>query len=161
MASLIDFVDRLRILQDLPTRGVVALSGTEVNDDENCLLARALLCRVGTVVGKCTTLDPDWPWAMRFSDRLLTRRVGIIMGLEWLPTPRAVRLPDAVADLGVAQHNGWVEADDLGLLSGWWVPADDQDGATGKWSYLTPYQDDLLPGGDWKLSPPSWPRPRV
>lgn len=121
MASLVDFIDRVRTLQDLPPHGVLALTGTEPDNEDACALATALGCRV-TSVGGDDGGGPEWLHAMRFDDRLLPRRIGVVLGLDWRADPPAVRLPDAVADVAVSQHMGKVEADDVGLLRGWWVP---------------------------------------
>lgn len=158
MASLVDFIDRVRTLQDLPPHGAVALAGTDPDDEDACVLAVALGCRV-TSVGGDDGGGPEWLYAMRFDDRLLARRIGVVLGLEWRAEPPAVRLPDAVMDLAVSQHLGKVEADDVGFLRGWWVPMGDE--GEGEWEYLTPYDDDLLPDAEWKLPSSGGRRPRV
>lgn len=143
MASLLDFVERVRTLQDLPLVGAISLSDAVVDDEERCVLALALGCRVGGV----ETSEGEWPMAMHFPDRLLARRIGIVMGLPWSATPPAVRLPDAIADVAVSHHFGLTEAGELGFLRGWWVPVDEDDGEL---AFFTPH-DELLPDGDWLL----------
>jgi hypothetical protein len=123
MASLLDFIERVRTLQDLPPLGMVVIAGTLPDDDEACVLAAALGCPV-RAVGQG---DDEWLYAMCFGDRLVARRVGIIMELPWRAEPPAVRVPDEVADLAVAQHHGRVEGDDIGLLHCWWVPSQDAE----------------------------------
>src|SRR4051794_38163389 len=124
MASLLDFVERIRTLQDLPLAGAIVLLGTVPDDPEQCVLAAALGAPVGPVGGTGPD-DHEWDAALWLSDRLTARRIGIVMGLEWRADPPAVRLPGDVADLAVSQHRGCVEADEIGFLRGWWVPSDD------------------------------------
>ena len=145
MASLIDFIDRVRVLLDQPALGAVAVLGTVPDDDEHSILPTALGCTVTSVDG--TEDDPEWLYAMRFADRLVARRVGIVMGLAWRPDPPAVRLPWEVADLAVAEHYGCVERDEVGFLRGWWVTPDPKKRG---WTFITPYDDDLLLDGDWQ-----------
>lgn len=146
MASLLDFVERIRVLQDLPPVGAVDLSGTVPDDAERCVLATALGGLVHAVGGTGPD-DAVWTSALIVDDRLTARRIGIVMGLEWRADPPAVRLPDEVADLGVAQHYGTVEADDMGFLRCWWIPVDEGER---RWTFRTP-SDDLLSGDLWQL----------
>jgi hypothetical protein len=147
VASLLDFVERIRALQDLPPIGAIELSETVADDAERCLLATALGGTVHAVGWDDPAGDPLWTSALIVADRLTARRIGIVMGLDWRADPPAVRLPDEVADVAVAQHVGAVEADDVGFLRCWWIPLDHGEQ---RWTFRTP-TDDLLPGGLWKL----------
>lgn len=147
MASLLEFVERVRALQDLPPVGAIDLAATIPDDAERCVLSTALGGTVHAVGWNDQGCDPLWTSALIVEDRLVARRIGIVMGLEWQADPPAVRLPDEVGDLGVAQHWGVVEADDMGFLRCWWVPVDDDQG---RWTFRTPTED-LLPGGLWML----------
>lgn len=147
MASLMNFVERVRTLQDLPLLGAIVLRGTEADDPDNCVLAQALGASIGSV-GAGTPDDPAWPiLGLRVKDRLTARRIGIVMDLGWRGDPPAVALPDAVTDLAVSQSRGCVEADEMGFLRGWWVPAD-PDEAT--WVFRTP-DEELVPDAQWNL----------
>ena len=139
MASLLDFVERVRVLQDLPATGVIVFAGTEPDDDTRCVLATALGCRVEPRQDD----DGDWHYVMCFQDRLLARRIGICMELSWTAEPPTVRLPEAIADLSVAQSHGTAEPDELGLLRCWWV----EDEYSG-WHMFTPH-DELLGEHGW------------
>lgn len=143
MASLLDFVERIRALQDLPPVGSLVLAGTVADDEHSCVLAEALGCAVGDV----ETAQGSWMFAMTFDDRMVARRIGIVMGLEWSANPAAVKLPVEISDLAVAQHFGLAEADGLGFLRGWWVGEGDDES---EWTYWTP-TDELLPDGQWQL----------
>lgn len=143
MASLLDFINRVRTLQDLPAHPAVSLADTEPDDEEKCVLGHAL----GVPVGGSDAKGRDDKLVMRFNERLVARRVGIVMGLSWTPEPPEVDLPDALVDLTVAQHFGYVEADDIGFLRGWWVPEGPEDT---QMCFYTP-DDQLLPDADWVL----------
>jgi hypothetical protein len=140
MASLVDFINRVRTLQDLPKLLAVPVAGTERDDDEKCILASALDVQV------CSDEERN-EWVMRFSDRRLARRVGIVMGLPWRLDPPEVTLPDPLIDLCVSEHFGFIEADEIGFLKCWWVPQgpDDTD------LYPLAPTDDLVDSGDWHL----------
>jgi hypothetical protein len=143
MASLIDFVNRVRTLQDLPKLPGVWVTDTESDNDERCIVASAL----GVPVSTSRSPGREEEWVMRFTDRLLARRVGIVMGLSWRPDPPEVALPDALIDLCVAEHFGFIEVGEIGFLKCWWVPQgpDDTD--------LIPLAptDELVGDGDWHL----------
>lgn len=126
---------------DLPPMGGLALAGTLVDDEERCVLATALGCPVRSV-GEG---DDEWLSAVCVPDRNVARRIGVIMGLPWRAEPPAVRLPDSVADVSVAQHYGAVEADEIGMLRCWWVPETPGGPAT---RMVTP-TDELLDDGSW------------
>src|SRR4051794_22217881 len=111
MASLQGFVDRVRTLLDMPLAGPLVVTGTEADDPRNCVLARNLGIQIHAGLGG-NRREGAWSFAMRFSERLEARRVGIVMDLEWTSNPPAVRLPDALVDLVVADHFGKVEADE-------------------------------------------------
>lgn len=139
VTSVLDFINRVRTLQNLDEWGALPLLGTEADDERNDVVASAL----GGPVGESE--HPEWAaqgrWVMRLPDRLTARRVGIVTGLEWLPEPPAVRLPDALVDLAVAQHLDVVVHDGIGFVRGWWVPGDEG----GLPVFLTP-TDPLIPG---------------
>jgi len=123
MASLIEFAEEVRVLQDLPgLNGVITLAGTERDDVDKGVVPQALGVRVGQSCKRRWRCRP-W-WSMFFDDRLTARRVGIVLGLDWCPTGREVRLPWPVVDLEVAASKGLVESDEMGWLAGWWVPDD-------------------------------------
>ena len=143
MASLIDFIDRVRVQLDQPALGAVTVLGTVPDDDDHSILPTALGCTVTSIGG--LEDNPEWLFAMCFDDRLVALGVGIVLGLPWRPEPPAVRLPWAVADLAVAEHYGCVERDEVGFLRGWW---ESSDAERRDWTFVTPYDDDLLPGGD-------------
>ncbi len=125
----------------MPVLSAVLVAGTERDDDKKCILASAL----GVPVSGRDALGQEW--VMRFSDRLVARRVGIVMGLAWRPDPPEVTLPDALVDLCVSEHFGVIEVDDIGFLKCWWVP----QGPNG--THLFPFAptDDLVDDGDWCL----------
>jgi hypothetical protein len=153
MANLMEWVNRVRTLQDLPAIGAIHVADNPDDADE-CVVAGAIGCRVeGLNDVAFGRQGRSWEWTMRFDERLLARRVGIVMGLPWLPDPPAVELPVASVDLACAESFGRLETDWLNLLTGWWVPADPAESA---WEYLTP-EDDLLVDGAWLL--PRVPRP--
>jgi len=139
VVSVLDFINRIRTLQQLDEWNALPLLGAEADDEHNDVVAAAL----GVPVGESE--HPDWAaqghWVMRFPDRLTARRVGIVCGLAWLPEPPEVRLPDALVDLAVSQHLDVVVRDDVGFVRGWWVP-DEQNGMP---VFLTP-TDPLIPG---------------
>jgi hypothetical protein len=121
------------------------VAGTVPDDENRSILSTALGCTV-TSVGGCDGSDPEWLSAMVFEERLVARRIGVVMRLPWRVDPPAVRLPDEIADLRVSEHRGCIEADEVGFLRGWWVP----DGENERdWEFITP-SDDLVPDGDWQ-----------
>ncbi len=123
MVSVLDFINRVRTLQDLGEWGALPLLRTEADDEHHDVVASAL----GVSVGESE--HHDWAaqgrWVMRFADRLTARRIGIVTGLEWRGDPPEVQLPDALVDLAVSQHLDIVVRDDVGFVRGWWVPGDD------------------------------------
>src|SRR4051794_31171334 len=123
MASLQDFIDRVWTILDMPPAGPLLVVGTEPDDPYRCVLAYNLGLPV-LCVPAGGPREPAWDFAIRFDNRLDARRVGIVMDLEWRASPPAVKLPDELIDLVVADHLGKVEADDMGFLRGWWVPMD-------------------------------------
>lgn len=151
MASLRDFVDRVRTLVDMPPAGPLIVLGTEPDDPKHCVLARNLGIEIHAGVGGDRHRGGAWPFAMRFRDRLEARRVGIVMDLEWAAQPPVVKLPDPLVDLVVADHFGKVEADDIGFLRGWWVPIDEGETTDRNWQFHTPDDPHLLPNGQWHL----------
>jgi hypothetical protein len=142
--SVLDFINRVRVLQDLSQWDALPLIETETDDERGDVVAFAL----GVPVGESE--QPDWAtngrWVMRFPDGVIARRVGIVCGLEWLADPPEVRLPDALVDLAVSQHHDVVVSDEAGFVRGWWVPGD-EDGMP---VFRTP-TDPLIPG-DFGLS---------
>jgi hypothetical protein len=139
VVSVLAFINRIRTLRDLDEWSALPLLGTEADDDHNDVVAAAL----GVPVGESE--HPEWGaqsrWVMRFADRLTARRVGIACGLEWVPEPPEVRLPDALVDLAVSQHLDVVVRDEVGYVRGWWVP----DEESGMPVFVTP-TDPLIPG---------------
>jgi hypothetical protein len=148
MASLLEWVNSVRTLLDRPELPGIELDRTERDDDENCVVAMAL----GQPVGPSAASEDALDWVIRFDDGRVARRVGIIMGLKWRPEPPEVDLPEAVVDLAVSHHRGWVEADELGFLLAWWVPksADQEPASQGELKLISPLDEDLLDGRLWQ-----------
>lgn len=147
MASVLDFINRVRTLIDLPETAAVVITGTDPGSDDNCVVAQAL----GVSIGESEAEGSGEHWVMRFTDRLVARRVGIVMGLRWTADPPEVELPSPIVDLAVSQHFGVLEVDDVGFLRGWWVPAASdhrEDMRATEWELFTP-RDDLIDGRPW------------
>ena len=122
---LLGFMNQVRGVQELDILRYLSLTGTDPDDERQCVLGRALHCPVGG------SKDPTWEaagqWVMRFNDLWTTRTVGIVTQQEWLPDPLEVRLPDELVDFAVSVRHGLVETDEVGLVSAWLVPPDGDD----------------------------------
>jgi hypothetical protein len=141
MASLLDFVNRVRTIQDLDEIPYLLLDGTETDDGENCVLARALGVPIYPV-------DHGDRMEMHFRTAQMARRVGVVMYLEWRSDPPAVLLPHEVSDVAVADHLELVRGDEFGVLQSWLVPTGEP---TAPWLELTPDDPHLLSEAPWQL----------
>jgi len=114
--SVLDFVNRVRSLLALDDLPCVWLSGTEQDDETNCIVANAL----GLPVGESE--HEDWSgesrWVMRLPDPATARLVGVATGLDWRAQPAEAALPDVLIDLAVSYHFAAVEGDEAGALAG-------------------------------------------
>jgi hypothetical protein len=117
VTSVLGFINRIRIMLDLPELGALSLLGTEPDHEFNSVLSAALEVPVGE------SAHPEWAeqgrWVMRFAGGMTARRVGIVTSLDWLAEPPEVRLPDALVDLAVSQHLDVVVGDGVGYVRGW------------------------------------------
>lgn len=138
MTSVLDYVNRVRVLLGSSVLPGLPLLGTEADAEGRDVLGTAL----GVPIGRSE--HPDWAsrerWVMRFDDVSTAERVATALGSEWVATPPEVVLPGELVDLAVSEHYDVVVEDEEGWVRGWWIPDDD-----GLPVFLTP-NDLLVPG---------------
>ena len=135
MISVLDYVNRVRVLLGSSVLPGLPLLGTEADAEGRDVLGMAL----GVPIGGSE--HPDWAfrerWVMRFDDASTAERVATVLGSEWVVAPPEVVLPDELVDLAVSEHYDVVVEDEEGWVRGWWIPDDD-----GLPAFVTP--NDLL-----------------
>ena len=119
--ELLGFVNVVRSARCLSALSRLVVVGTDADDEEGCVLARAMCCSVGGSDEPCCAQSGQW--VMRFADRVTARRVALATGSEWLTASCEVALPVALVDFAVSLHFGLVETDEHGELVAWRVPS--------------------------------------
>jgi hypothetical protein len=142
MASLLDFVNRVRTIKDLDELQFLMLDGTVTDDVYYCLLGTAIEVPVVSSPGD------DGGFEMQFPDAQMARTVGVVMYLEWDRDRHTVRLPEPVSDVVVAAHFEFVRSDCEGRFIGWLLPTGDREHP---WVEMSPTDENLLPDAQWCL----------